>query len=58
MIYASVTKALRNSRADSASRRSITFVDLPKASPVIVMPAMMFVSVDPAPRKFGPPESP
>jgi len=27
-------------------------------SPVTVVPAMMFVSDAPAPRKFGPPESP
>jgi hypothetical protein len=27
-------------------------------SPVMVVPATMFVSVSPAPRKFGPPESP
>jgi hypothetical protein len=27
-------------------------------SPVTVVPATMFVAVEPAPRKFGPPESP
>ena len=36
----------------------MTFVDLHSESPVIVMPAMMFVTVEPAPRKYGPPESP
>ena len=33
-------------------------MDLCSESPVIVIPAMMLVSLEPAPKKFGPPESP
>ena len=40
------------------STRCVTFVDLQNGSPVIVVPAMTFVSEAPAPKKFGPPESP
>jgi hypothetical protein len=36
----------------------MTLVARQMASPVMVVPAMMLVSVLPAPRKFGPPESP
>ena len=40
------------------STRWVTFVDLQNGSPVIVVPAITFVSDAPAPKKFGPPESP
>jgi hypothetical protein len=40
------------------SSRYATFVARHMKSPVIVVAATMFVSGAPAPRKFGPPESP
>jgi hypothetical protein len=36
----------------------MTFVEVHGVSPVIVIPAIVVVSPAPAPRKFGPPESP
>jgi hypothetical protein len=56
--YGSVKNCPRKLRADGVSRRYTTFVARHIASPVIVVAATMFVSVGPAPRKFGPPESP
>jgi hypothetical protein len=56
--YGTVTKRERNRRDAVVSRRWITLLALHSASPVIVVPARSVVSCAPAPRKFGPPESP
>jgi hypothetical protein len=53
-----VTNTPRNARADGVSIRPVELVARQKKSPVIVTPAMIGVSLAPAPRKFGPPESP
>ncbi len=44
--------------AAAVSSRYVVFVARHMASPVTVTDATTFVSVAPAPRKFGPPESP
>ena len=56
--YGSATNGPRKLRADAVSMRESTFVERQNVPPVIVVPATMFVSVESAPRKFGPPESP
>ena len=53
-----VTNSLRNERADAVSMRYVLSVARQNRSPVTVTETIVVVSLGPAPRKCGPPESP